>query len=151
MTTAVWLTLLFVCCAASFYLGGLFTKRQYEHDELEKEVEHARTELEQYKQDVADHLASTNRLVDKMRDNYEQLVNHVADTRKHLLEEKGEVLPFFSPEATEVLTKSKHQDKTRSDILARNAELEIAPHDYVTGQTGIFAGESIKNEQTKRA
>lgn len=85
MTTITWLSFLVITAIASFFVGTVFTKRQYENDELEKEVEKAKNELEQYKQDVADHLANTDKLVGKMKDNYEQLATHVQQTNQLLL------------------------------------------------------------------
>ncbi len=152
MTTAIWISLLIVFTITGFAAGSLFTKRQYEHDELEKEVEKAQDTLAQYKQDVADHLAGTNKLVSKMKDNYEQLVRHVEETNQLLTsEQKAEVVPFFSAEATEHLAENASHDKTKQEILNRNASLNSAPADFVSGETGIFAGESIISEQTKKA
>ena len=152
MTTAIWITLLVATGIASFFIGSLFTKRQYEHDELEKEVAKAQGDLEQFKQDVADHLAHTNKLVDKMRDNYSQLVNHMEETNKLLVAEKpADVVPFFSQEATEILPETKENDVTRTEILARNAQLQNAPADFVTGETGIFSGDSSENKQAVKA
>ena len=152
MSTAIWITLLVATGIASFFIGSLMTKRQYEHDELEKEVEKAQNNLEQFKQDVADHLAHTNKLVDKMQDNYTQLVNHMEETNKLLVAEKPvDVVPYFSQEASEILPETRENDVTRSEILKRNAELEAAPADFVTGETGIFSGDSIENKQTEKA
>lgn len=152
MSTAIWITLLVVTAVASFFIGSLITKRQYEHDELEKEVEKAQGDLEQFKQDVADHVAHTNKLVNKMQDSYAQLVKHMEETNKLLVAEKNvEVVPFFSQEANEILSETRNNDKTRSELLARNAELQAAPADFVTGESGIFRGNSSENKQTESA
>lgn len=152
MTTAIWISLLVVFSISSFAAGSLFTKRQYEHDELEKEVEKAQDTLEQYKQDVADHLAGTNKLVAKMKENYEQLVKHVDETNQLFVEDRrAEVVPFFSAEATEHLAETANHDKTKQQIVERNAELDAAPADFVSGETGIFKSGSLENEQTKQA
>lgn len=151
MSTAIWITLLIAMSVASFFIGSLITKRQYEHDELEKEVEKAQNDLEQFKQDVSDHVAHTNKLVGKMRDSYEQLVTHMEETNKLLTAEKPvDVVPFFSQEATEILPETRNNDVTRTEILARNAELEAPPADFVTGESGIFSGSSSENKQTER-
>jgi hypothetical protein len=63
----------------------------------------------------------------------------------------AEVVPFFSQEATEILPETRNNDKTRTELLARNAELQAAPADFVTGETGIFRGDSSENKQTERA
>ena len=87
-----------------------------------------------------------------MQDNYTQLVNHMEETNKLLVAEKPvDVVPYFSQEASEILPETRENDVTRSEILKRNAELEAAPADFVTGETGIFSGDSIENKQTEKA
>ena len=149
MTTVIWLTLVLFTAIGCFFLGSIYTKRQYEHDELEKEVEKAQHSLEQYKQDVADHLASTNKLVSKMRDNYEQLVNHVEETNKILLtDNRSESMPFFSKETTEHLKASLNsleKNKTKKEPISSQ------PADYADGESGIFADNRTNKNQTEQA
>ena len=139
MTTISWLSFLIITAIASFFVGTVFTKRQYENDELEKEVEKAKNELEQYKQDVADHLASTDKLVGKMKDNYEQLATHVQQTNKLLLvDNTKETMPFFSKETTEQLQASLDQltePKTHTPVT------DSQPMDYAQNNSGLFSGE----------
>ena len=148
MTTITWLSFMVITAIASFFVGTVFTKRQYENDELEKEVEKAKNELEQYKQDVADHLASTDKLVDKMKDNYEQLATHVQQTNKLLLvDNTKETMPFFSKEATEQLQASLDQlaePKAHANIT------DAQPTDYAQEHSGIFSGEK-ETKPTKEA
>ena len=152
MSTAIWITLLVATAIASFFTGSLLTKRQYEHDELEKEVEKAQNDLEQFKQDVGDHVAHTNKLMGKIQDSYLQLVKHMEETNKLLVAKNdSEVVPFFSQEATEILPETRNNDVTRTEILARNAELQAPPADFVTGETGIFRGDSSENKQSESA
>ena len=66
MTTFAWLGLIVVVAIAAFFLGSMFTKKQLKHDDLEQQVQQAKHELEQYRQEVADHLASTKKLMTKM-------------------------------------------------------------------------------------
>ena len=149
MTTAIWLTVVIIVAFSCFFLGVVLTKRQYEHDELEKEVEKAQLNLEQYKQDVADHLSNTNKLVTKMRDNYEQLVNHVQETNRILLTEQNkETIPFFSKETTEQLHASLDKlEKPKS----KQESLESQPADYAEGKSGLFADNRSNKKQTEKA
>lgn len=139
MTTITWLSFMVITAIASFFVGTVFTKRQYENDELEKEVEKAKDELEQYKQDVADHLANTDKLVGKMKDNYEQLATHVQQTNKLLLvDNTKETMPFFSKETTEQLQASLDQlaePKTQTTVT------DAQPMDYAQNNSGLFSGE----------
>jgi hypothetical protein len=152
MSTAIWITLLFTTGITSFFIGSLYTKRQYEHSKLEQEVDKAQSELAQFKQDVSDHLAHTNKLVDRMQDNYTQLVNHMEETDKLLLAaQPAEVVPYFSQEATELLTETRNSDITRSELMSRNAELRTPPADFVSGETGIFSGHNAEEEHKEKA
>ncbi len=138
MTTISWLSFLIVTAVASFFVGSVFTKRQYENDELEKEVENAKATLAQYKQDVADHLSNTDKLVSKMKDNYEQLSDHVRQTNNLLLSDNTkESTPFFSKETTEQLQASL--DKLEKPKV-KPKTLDSQPSDFAQGESGIFAG-----------
>ena len=88
MGTITWIGILIIVAISAFFIGAFVTKKQFKQDELEQQVEQANNALEQYRQDVADHLASTGKLVSKMKDNYDQLLNHVEETNKLLLADK---------------------------------------------------------------
>ena len=126
MGTITWVGILIIVAISAFFIGAFVTKKQFKQDELEQQVEQANNALEQYRQDVADHLASTGKLVSKMKDNYDQLLNHVEETNKLLLAEKKQPPnePFFSKETTEQL-QSSLQDR-RGD----RSSAEAQPADY---------------------
>lgn len=137
MGTFTWLGLVIVVAIAAFFIGAFVTKKQFKQDELEQEVEQAKHTLEQYRQDVADHLASTSKLVNKMKENYDQLLTHVEETNQLLLEDrnKAPAEPYFSKETTEQLQASlKERAPDRSTAAAQ-------PADYVSGKSGLFAGD----------
>ena len=91
MGTITWIGILIIVAISAFFIGAFVTKKQFKQDELEQQVEQANNALEQYRQDVADHLASTGKLVSKMKDNYDQLLNHVEETNKLLLADKNSI------------------------------------------------------------
>lgn len=138
MGTFTWIGLVIIVAIAAFFIGAFVTKKQFKHDELEEQVEQAKNTLEQYRQDVADHLANTGKLVTKMKDNYDQLLSHVEETNQLLLEDrnKAPAEPFFSKEMTEQLQASLKE--RRSDRSNADAQ----PADYVSGESGLFAGEA---------
>ncbi|ASM55153.1 MULTISPECIES: YhcB family protein [Pseudoalteromonas] len=138
MGTFTWVGLVIIVAIAAFFIGAFVTKKQFKHDELEEQVEQAKNTLEQYRQDVADHLANTGKLVTKMKDNYDQLLSHVEETNQLLLEDrnKAPAEPFFSKEMTEQLQASLKE--RRSDRSNADAQ----PADYVSGESGLFAGEA---------
>lgn len=138
MGTFTWIGLVIIVAIAAFFIGAFVTKKQFKHDELEEQVEQAKNTLEQYRQDVADHLANTGKLVTKMKDNYDQLLSHVEETNQLLLEDrnKAPAEPFFSKEMTQQLQASLKE--RRSDRSNADAQ----PADYVSGESGLFAGEA---------
>jgi uncharacterized membrane-anchored protein YhcB (DUF1043 family) len=80
-----------------------------------------------------------------MKDNYDQLLNHVDETNKLLLADKKQHPnePFFSKETTEQLQRSlKERQSDRSSAHAQ-------PADYVSGESGLFAGEPKVAEPDK--
>ncbi|WP_372762866.1 YhcB family protein [Pseudoalteromonas sp.] len=137
MGTFTWVGLVIVVAIASFFIGTFVAKKQFKQDELEQQAEQAKNTLEQYRQDVADHLASTGKLVNKMKDNYDQLLSHVEETNQLLLEDrnKAPAEPFFSKETTEQLQASLKE--RRSDRSNADAQ----PADYVPGESGLFVNE----------
>jgi len=150
MTTFAWLGLIVVVAIAAFFLGSMITKKQLKHDDLEQQVQSAKHELEQYRQEVADHLASTKKLMTKMQDSYAQLLTHVEETDKALLNVKPTTPeePFFSKETTEQLQASL-QSRPERRREAKHDTLSAQPSDYVAGETGIFSGEGSEIEHSK--
>ena len=145
MGTVIWVGLIVIVAVIAFFIGAFVTKKQFKQDELKEQAEQAQSELEQYRQDVADHLASTSKLVNKMKDNYNQLLSHVEETNQLLLEDRNKepVAPYFSKETTEQLQASLKE--RRSD----RSSAEAQPADFVSGESGLFAGENKVQERSK--
>jgi uncharacterized membrane-anchored protein YhcB (DUF1043 family) len=147
MGTITWVGLLFFVAVAAFLLGVFVAKKQLKQGELEQQAVQAQNALEQYRQDVADHLANTGKLVSKMKANYDQLLKHVEETNQLLLSDKNDTPPepYFSKETTEQLQASlKERQSDRSSAQAQ-------PADYVSGETGLFVGsdDTDINKQSK--
>ncbi|MFC3033022.1 ZapG family protein [Pseudoalteromonas fenneropenaei] len=148
MNTFAWVGLLVVVAVAAFFLGALFTKKKFKQDELEQQAADAKHALAQFRQDVADHLDNTRKLVNKMQDNYTQLLNQVEETNQLLVIEKvvHPADPFFSKETTEQLQASlKSRPERRGDRSTASSQ----PSDFAAGTSGIFSGHSAENEQIK--
>ncbi|CAH9063380.1 hypothetical protein PSECIP111951_03262 [Pseudoalteromonas holothuriae] len=150
MTSFAWMGLIIVIAIAAFFLGSVWTKKQFKHDDLEQQTQQAKHELEQYRQEVADHLANTKKLMGKMQDSYSQLIQHVEETNQVLLTEKPNHPsdPFFSKETTEQLHASlKSRPERRRNDRANTGVAQ--PSDYVDGESGLFSGERLEVEQSK--
>ena len=146
MSTITWLGVVIIIAAGSFFLGGWFTKKRFKQEELEEQANKAQGELEQYRQDVADHLDSTNKLIAKLRDNYEQLASHVQQSN-NLLSAKKDVdisQPFFSKETTEQLHASLNERPERHPTRTMH---DSQPADYAVGESGVFSGQKKESEQ----
>ncbi len=80
-----------------------------------------------------------------MKDNYDQLLNHVEETNKLLLADKKQHPnePFFSKETTEQLQNSLQ------DRRGNRSSAEAQPADYVVGETGLFTGSEKVSEHSK--
>ena len=115
MQTITWIGIVVIVSACSFFLGGWFNKKRNKQEDLEHQVEQAQTELAQYRQDVADHLDNTNKLMSKIKENYEQLLAHSQRSEKLLTARESADLtqPFFSKETTEQLYASLDQRPER--------------------------------------
>ena len=74
MGTVMWVGLVVIVAVVAFFIGAFVTKIQFKQDELKEQAEQAENALEQYRQDVADHLANTGKLVNKMKENYDHLL-----------------------------------------------------------------------------
>ena len=145
MGTVMWVGLIVIVAVVAFFIGAFVTKKQFKQDELKEQAEQAENALEQYRQDVADHLANTGKLVNKMKENYDQLLSHVEETNQLLLEDrnKAPAEPYFSKETTEQLQASLKE--RRSD----RSSAEAQPADYVSGESGLFAGQNKVSEHSK--
>jgi uncharacterized membrane-anchored protein YhcB (DUF1043 family) len=150
MTTIVWLGLLIITGVIGFFIGSQVTRKQLKQTELEEQAMQAKNDLEQFRQDVSDHLSSTKKLMNQMQESYTQLLSHVEHTDQLLLTEKPThpSEPFFSKETTEQLHASlkSRPERRRGD---RRANDSAQPVDYVEGKSGIFTGERSENKQEK--
>ncbi|CCQ10372.1 FIG00949461: hypothetical protein [Pseudoalteromonas luteoviolacea B = ATCC 29581] len=148
MNAIAWFGLLVVVAVAAFSLGAYVTKKKFKQDELEQQANDAKMALDQFRQDVADHLDNTRKLVTRMQDNYTQLLNQVEQTNQLLVVDSTPTSaePFFSKETTEQLQASlKNRQEKRSDRSNATSQ----PTDFVEGTSGIFSGQSSENEQIK--
>ncbi|TMP86144.1 DUF1043 domain-containing protein [Pseudoalteromonas ruthenica] len=146
MYTTTWLGIVIIVAACSFFVGSWMTKRRFKQGELEEQAQQAQNDLERYRQDVADHLDNTNKLIAKLKENYEQLVNHVQQS-DHLLTAKQDVdlsQPFFSKETTEQLHASLSQRPERQPTRSVH---DSQPTDYASGESGLFTGEQKSNDK----
>ncbi|KOE81801.1 MULTISPECIES: Z-ring associated protein ZapG [Vibrio] len=105
------------------------TTPQYKNQKsLQKELDNAKFNLEQQKQELSDHFAQTAEMLDTLGKDYTKLYQHMAKTSADLLPNMPEQdNPFIKK-----IAQHNESDKVDSSIL------EQAPKDYANGATGLF-------------
>ncbi len=148
MATISWVGLIIIALCAGFFAGRFITKQQLQNNDYEKQAEQAKAALAQYRQDVIDHIATTEKLALRINESQTQLVDHLVESKQLLTETKDVIeQPFFSMETTEQLAKARTQPRTRRD----DTQLDAQPNDFAQGESGLFAGKSAKNNQATEA
>lgn len=105
------------------------TTPQYKNQKsLQKELDNAKFNLEQQKQELSDHFAQTAEMLDTLGKDYTKLYQHMAKTSADFLPNMPEQdNPFIKK-----IAQHNESDKVDSSIL------EQAPKDYANGATGLF-------------
>ena len=101
---------------------------------VQKDLESAKFELEQQKQDLADHFAQTAEMLDSLGKEYTKLYQHMAKT-------SSELLPNLPEQDNPFVKKITQQTETDSEALQEQAAVQPiseAPKDYAAGSTGLL-------------
>ncbi|KLN67100.1 MULTISPECIES: Z-ring associated protein ZapG [Vibrio] len=114
-------------------ISRLTTPGYKKQKSVQKDLDNAKFELEQQKQDLADHFAQTAEMLDSVGKEYTKLYQHMAKT-------SSELLPNI-PEQDNPFVKKVVQQS--DDNTLDNGELDIqllneAPKDYASGSTGLL-------------
>ncbi|MEZ8101383.1 Z-ring associated protein ZapG [Vibrio bivalvicida] len=114
-------------------ISRLTTPGYKKQKSVQKDLDNAKFELEQQKQDLADHFAQTAEMLDSVGKEYTKLYQHMAKT-------SSELLPNI-PEQDNPFVKKVVQQS--DDTTLDNGELDIqplneAPKDYASGSTGLL-------------
>ena len=70
----------------------LISVKQFNRTKLKQELKDTQAQLSQYRQDVSNHLETTNQLMTQLQDNYARIARHIADSRMQLVERPTESL-----------------------------------------------------------
>jgi len=100
---------------------------------LRSELKQARQELDQYRQQVADHFAGSAELLEQLARQQQQVYQHMAEQANNLLNEAdAKSLEFYQYE---------HALVSPSETDASNDE-DLPPRDYANERSGLMKGES---------
>lgn len=110
-------------------IARVMTPEYKKHKQLQKELETAKFELEQHRQDLSDHFSNSAEMLDTLGKNYTKLYQHMAQTSSDLLPNiPKQDNPFITQTAE---APSEEQRKPEEAP-------EVQPKDYANGSTGLL-------------
>lgn len=113
-------------------ISRLTTPEYKKQKNIQKELDTAKFELEQQKQDLADHFAQTAEMLDSLGKEYTKLYQHMTKTSSDLLPNiPAQDNPF----------NKKVVEQTHSEQSELEQSLDEAPKDYASGATGLLKEE----------
>lgn len=109
-------------------LARIKTPQYKKHQQMKKELDTTKFELEQQRQELTDHFSQTAEMLDVLGKDYTKLYQHLAKT------------------SSELLPNLPEQDKPFSKIIAQQEESNpedsnLQPKDYAKGATGLLTPE----------
>lgn len=116
--------------AIGFIISRFTTPGYKQQKNLHKDLETAKFQLEQQKQELSDHFAQSAEMLDSLGKEYTRLYQHMAKTSAELLPNMPEQdNPFAQKVASQNNTDTNKQSETLGDE---------APKDYASGATGLL-------------
>ncbi|MGF1908949.1 DUF1043 family protein [Vibrio kasasachensis] len=113
-----------------FIISRLTAPNYKKQKNLYKDLETAKFQLEQQKQELTDHFAQSAEMLDSLGKEYTKLYQHMTKTSAELLPNMPEQDNPFAQKVTEHNTSQIEGDS-----------LEDAPKDYASGATGLLREE----------
>ncbi|RSD32250.1 Z-ring associated protein ZapG [Vibrio pectenicida] len=112
---------------------------------IQKDLESAKFELEQQKQDLSDHFAQAADMLDSLGKEYTKLYQHMAKTSAELLPNLPEQDNPFSKKVAEQI------DVPVEESNGKTSAMSEAPKDYASGSTGLLKEEKKQQLNTDQA
>ncbi|WP_070962394.1 Z-ring associated protein ZapG [Vibrio sonorensis] len=131
-----------------FAVSRLSTPGYKKQKSIQKELETAKFELEQQKQDLADHFAQSAELIDSVGREYTKLYQHLAKTSSELLPETPAQDNPFNKQVAEP------EEQEGTPLIESDAPEDKQPKDYAAGATGLLTEqpkEILKSEEVVTA
>ncbi|WCP66592.1 Z-ring associated protein ZapG [Vibrio tubiashii] len=114
-------------------ISRLTTPGYKKQKSVQKDLDNAKFELEQQKQDLADHFAQTAEMLDSLGKEYTKLYQHMAKTSSELLPNIPEQ---DNPFVKKIAQQSDSESVENNDVDIQ--PLSEAPKDYASGSTGLL-------------
>ncbi|MEF1253816.1 MULTISPECIES: Z-ring associated protein ZapG [unclassified Vibrio] len=115
-------------------ISRLTTPGYKKQKNVQKDLDKAKFELEQQKQDLADHFAQSAEMLDSLGKEYTKLYQHMAKT-------SAELLPNLPEQDNPFIKKISQQSEVDSHVFDSDSTvqpLSEAPKDYAAGSTGLL-------------
>lgn len=125
-TSDVWTAIIFAL-VFGFFIGYTFVRafsaNVQKQNELEKELKHTKTQVDEQKQKLEQHFEQSAQLLATLASDYRKLYTHLAQSSENLLPESSKNIEFFQqPQLTEKVEKNE----------------EDQPRDYSEGSSGLL-------------
>ena len=115
-------------------IARIKTPQYKKHKQMQKDLETAKFELEQQRQELADHFAQTAEMLDVLGKDYHRLCQHMEKTASEMLPDLPEQDKPFSGS-------SNHSQSKESQEETENNSVDTQPKDYAKGATGLLKEE----------
>jgi len=151
MTVVTALIVFVVGAIVGFFANHFLSSSNQEQRKLAEQVSKSESALSQYKLDVADHLESSAKLLDKMNNTCQTAMKQMEESTQLLQKvttSDAEGMPFFSQETQEQLAQTaglRHPKRTTK----QQASSTEAPLDYSGEASGLFIDQ--KQPDTSKA
>ncbi|KII79921.1 Z-ring associated protein ZapG [Vibrio renipiscarius] len=114
-----------------FGISRLTTPGYKKQKSLNKDLETAKFQLEQQKQELSDHFAQSAEMLDSLGKEYTRLYQHMAKT-------SSELLPNMPEQDNPFAQKVASHNSTTQDAQKTADSVDEAPKDYASGATGLL-------------
>ncbi len=140
MNLVIALALLMTGLIIGFFANRFFSNTSQEQRKLAEQVDKSDAALNQYKLDVADHLANSAKLLEQMNATCQTAMKQMEQSTQLLQKASAtdaEGVPFFSRETEQQLAQTaglRHQKRDTE----KQEQLTEAPLDYSDNPSGLF-------------
>jgi hypothetical protein len=132
--------------AVGAVISRLISIKQFSQSKLQLELDESRKQLSQYRQDVSEHLETTNQLMTQLQDNYARIAKHVQQSKMQLVEQpvsQRDEINFFSEDTSRQIKQSLHQlDERRRQHSVPDQQ----PRDYSGEASGLIKERPSKED-----
>jgi uncharacterized membrane-anchored protein YhcB (DUF1043 family) len=144
MNVVIVLALLIAGGIIGFFSNRLLSSSSKEQRKLAEQANKSEAKLEQYKLDVADHLASSAKLLEQMNSTCQIAMKQMQESTQLLQQATNvevEGMPFFSAETEQQLAQTANLRHPKR-IDEPEEVITEAPLDYSDNPSGLFADET---------